>query len=321
MALNPQQLTKQQRAEIEAASQADLEKIANVYALMYDRMGGDIDALNKAIEQLDAPTQAAVKKLPEYKRLERRATQELTRFTTVTEASIEASAVVAISLALAHSSTWINAAGGSDTGLSSRALIPLLDYLRPDGPLYQRLSLLTGSTVDRVTQAIIDGVSLGYNPRKIAAGIEDAFGGGLTDALRNIRTVQIYSYRDAARANYTASGLVDGWIWYAELDGDTCAACIAEHGTFHDNSEGLDGHYNCRCTPVPYIEGLTDDVQTGEDWFNGLDEQTQANILGNTAHAAYKDGAFTLQDMVQNTPNDVYGNMKTVKPLSELIGE
>jgi hypothetical protein len=595
-----QQLTKRQRAEIAAADEENLKRLADAYVVMYNHIEGSADALVLAIEKLDNPTPAQVKALPEYKRLDKQMQKELDKFTSFTEVTIESAALVAVGIGLAHSQEWIKYAGGSVTGITPKVMIPLLDYLRRDGPLYERLSLLTGATVDKVTQSIIEGVGLGYNPRKIAAGIQDAFGGGLTDALRNTRTVQIYSYRDSARANYMASGgIVEGWIWFAELDGDTCAACIAEHGTLHDNSETLDGHYNCvlpdtfvqsvslpsavvtrnykgqaitiktlsgkflsitpnhpiltsrgwvaakdiqlgdyvishawdngtaarvdpykyhspatiediffslrmdgitsvpsspkdfhgdgmqgeinvirptgklrnkffaafgeplfeeffsgrdfeiiglapqshfdksqgiswitanrimggdgiptvllgraighhdsvrfgvgsefnivsdqdltdnvtryaetlgdrifrfspfvspdnilsgklipdrvvsidsffydghvynletkngwyisngiithncRCAPIPYIPGLTDEIQTGEEWFNGLDETSRSNIMGKEVYGAYNSGAFTLQDMVKTSPNDVYGQMKTVTPLYELLG-
>jgi hypothetical protein len=155
----------------------------------------------------------------------------------------------------------------------------------------------------------------------IASDIQDAFGGGLTDALRNTKTVQIYSYRESAIANYQQSGVVDGWIWWAELDEDTCEACIAEHGSIHGLDETLDGHYNCRCAPIPYIEGLTEQPGRGEDWFNNLSEQQQRDVMGNTKYDAYQEGKFQFGDMVRRNESDVYGQMIGVVPLKDLIGE
>ena len=316
-----QQLTKRQRAEILAADEQNLQRLADAYQATYAHMLGNIDALTLAIEKLDNPTAAQVKALPEFKRLERQARQELNRFTSFTEVTIETAALAAIGISLVHSQQWITLGGGATTGLTSQSMAALLSYLQKDSPLYQRLALLTGSTVDSVTQTIIQGVGLGYNPRKIASQIQDAFGGGLTDALRNTRTVQIWSYRDTARANYMASdGVVQGWIWWAELDGDTCPACIAMHGTLLPNDDPLDGHYNCRCTPIPYIEGLTNDVQSGQDWFDGLDDKTQQDIMGSGKWEAYKSNAFEFSQLAKQTENDVYGTMRVVPSLAELTG-
>src|SRR5258706_10458520 len=289
---------------------------------MYDRVEGDIDALTIAIEQLDNPTQSEVESLPQYKRLIRHANEELDRFTIYLETTIGAVALASIGQGIGDSRQLINLADPGFIGLNSSVIRPLLSYLSPDGPLYARLKLITDGTVSNVVQSIIDGVSQGFNPRKIASMIQDAFGGGLTDALRNTRTVQLYSYRDSARANYMASdGIVTGWIWFAELDGDTCPSCIAMHGTLHDLSESLDDHYNGRCAAIPYIEGLTNDIQSGEDWFNGLDDITQKNILGDSKHQALQNGKFELSQFSKQVNNDVYGTMRVVPSLAELIGE
>ena len=317
-----QKLARRQRALITAADESNLNQVANTYLLLYDRLEGDVDALTKAIYELDAPTKSEIEHLPEYKRLMRHATRELDDFTAFTMITMGTAAMAAAGLGLAHSREWIQLAGVKGfTGLSSRAMLPLLDYLRRDGPLYARLEFLTGATVDKVITSIIEGVGSGFNPQKIAGMIQDAFGGGLTDALRNTRTVQLYSSRDSARANYMASdGIVTGWIWYAELDGDTCPSCIAQHGSIHDLDESLDDHYNGRCAAIPYIPDITDNVPTGEEWFNGLDDETQGKILGDGKHAALRDGKFEFSQLSVQKPNDVYGTMRVVPSLKELIG-
>jgi hypothetical protein len=168
---------------------------------------------------------------------------------------------------------------------------------------------------------------MGVNPRQTArlimSAAEQAFGGGLTDALRTARTAQLWSYREATRANYAAnSDVVTGWIWCAELDDQTCEACIAENGTRHDIEETLDGHYNCRCSPIPEVMGQNPvaDMQDGETWFGEQDTSTQKQIMGEVKWQAWMDGKFEFSQLSQQTPNDVYGTMRTVTPLKDLIG-
>jgi hypothetical protein len=290
---------------------------------MYDRLAGDVEALTLAIEQMDKPTAAQVKALPQYKRLIRRGQDELDKFTAYLETALGTVAAGAIALGLAHSAGLINSlTGGKFTGLDRGVMPQLLKYLDPDGPLYVRLKELTGATVEKVTQTILDGVSSGYNPRKIAGMIQDSFGGGLTDALRNTRTVQLYSYRDSARANYMASnGLVTGWVWYAELDADVCMSCVAMHGTIHPLDETLDDHYNGRCAALPYIEGLTGNIPSGQSWFESLSDDEQAAMMGNEKHDHYKAGDFEFSQLSKETPNDVYGQMRTESSLRDLLNE
>src|SRR5512146_3304820 len=237
-------LAQRLRAQINSVDAANLQRIAQAYGISVLRLQGDIDALSLAIDAMEKPTTAAVKALPQYKRLLRDAGGELERFTAYLEMTIASVGQDSIGIGLAHSRDLVNAAiGGGFKGLAPNALAQLLKYLQPNGPLYDRLKLLTGSAIERVVQAIADGVDSGLNPRVIARQIQDAFGGGLTDALRNVRTVQIYAYRDATLANYRASGgIVTGWIWFAQLNG-ACESCVAMHGTIHELDEELDDHY------------------------------------------------------------------------------
>lgn len=239
------------------------------------------------------------------------------------DTQIGTSSAAAIALGLQHSADLIKSlTGRTFDGLEQGVMPKLLDYLKSDGPLYVRLKQLTGATVERVIQTITDGVSSGFNPRKIAGMIQDDFGGGLTDALRNTRTVQLYSYRDSSRANYMASdGLVTGWVWYAELDADVCMSCVAQHGSIHPLDETLDDHYNGRCAALPYIEGLTGDIPSGQDWFDGLDEKTQKAMMGNAKHEHYKNDSFQFSELSIQKVNDVYGTMRTEASLKDLMGE
>jgi SPP1 gp7 family putative phage head morphogenesis protein len=314
-----QQLAARQRNQIGATDEANLQTIARAYGLMNDRLKGDVDALMLAIQDLDNPTGAEIKRLPQYKRLTRRMNDELDRFESYLEVAIGAAALAAIGMGLAHSAELVKLAG-TFTSLDSGAITPLLNYLRQDGPLYARLKLITTGTLDRVIEQIISGVGQGFNPQKIARLIQDAFGGGLTDALRNMRTVQLWSYRDSAKANYTAAGIIQ-WVWYSELDSLVCEACASEHGTIHDMNETLDGHYNCRCAMLPYIEGLSPVEQTGQEWFNNLTEAQQVEFMGKNKLDAYRAGKFEFSQLGRNTPNDVYGEMRTVTPLKDLLGE
>lgn len=316
------QLIKSQRKELDATDAENLRRIAEAYAIMWDRLEGDVNALMLAIEDLDEPSSAEIKALPEYKRFVERMERELDRFTVYLETVIGAAGLAAIGLGLTHSEALILDAGVTFTGLESASVAKLLNYLSEDGALYARLKLITNSTVDKVVEAIIEGVSSGFNPRKIASLIQDAFGGGLTDALRNVRTVQLYAYRDAARANYMASdGVVTKWIWWAELDEDVCMSCVSMHGTLHDLDESLDDHYNGRCAAVPYIPDITQPSQTGQEWFDSLTEEQQRAMMGNSKWEAWKDNKFEFSALSTQQENEIYGKMRTETSLKDLLGE
>jgi hypothetical protein len=147
-------------------------------------------------------------------------------------------------------------------------------------------------------------------------------GQGLTTALRTARTAQIWSYREATRANYIANqDVVKGWIWFAALDSETCAACVAEHGTEHGLDEVLDDHYNGRCTMLPLTVTGVNDIQGGADWLKAQDEETQRAILGKGKFEAWQDGRISLDQLATKHTDEVYGTMTAERSLKELIGD
>jgi len=77
--------------------------------------------------------------------------------------------------------------------------------------------------------------------------------------------------------------------------------------------------HNCRCTSIPVVKGYDDKIQTGEDWFKGLSEKEQRDMMGGDTYAAWKEGKFDLSDMAGRRHDDVYGEMLARVPLSELI--
>lgn len=308
--------------ELAAADEANFQLIEDAYSLMYDRIQGDIDALTLAIEKLESPTIEDIERLPQYKRLMRVAEEELDKFTTTMEVMLGAAGISALSLGLSHSEELVNImTGGGFAGLEANVLRPLLDFLQEGGALYTRLQELTGSVVDGVIQTIIDGVMKGQNPRVIAAAIQDAFGRGLTDALRMMRTLQLYAYRQAALANYLETGgIVTGWVWFAHLDSDVCLSCVSMHGTIHSLEETLNDHHNGRCAPLPYIPEFGNPVeQSGEDWFKSLSPAQQAQMMGNGKFQAWRDGLFQFNQLSKVHTDDVYGDMRTETPLKDLV--
>jgi len=318
------QLIYNQRQELDNLDADNLARLIDAYTLMYDRIDGDIDALILAAQLLgEQPTIAQVRAMPEYKKLLDRSRNELDRFTIYLETIIGTSALAAMALGLRHSEELIRQAGIGFNGIDSRAMAALLDYLAEGSPLYNRLQLITTASIDKIISAIVDGVASGFNPRKIAAMIRDAFGGGLTDALRNTRTVQLYAYRDAARANYMATdGIVTKWVWWAELDANVCMSCVAMHGTLHDLDERLNDHYNGRCAAIPYIPEIdTDPIRSGQEWFDSLTEAEQRRLMGPGKLDAYRSNQFDFSALSSEYDNDVYGTMRSETSLKQLLGQ
>lgn len=190
----------------------------------------------------------------------------------------------------------------------------------------------------QAADALIRGVALGYNPRKIAGEVAQALNEPRARALTIARTEMLRSYRMAQLENFRANDdVVQGWTWQAYLDVTTCAACIMMNGTKHPLSEEMASHVNCRCTQLPETKSWEDilgplgidtsgleetsiQVQSGQSWFEDQDEKTQQTILGPAKYQAWQDGQFDLQDLIGYTHDPQWGKSVKEMPLKDLVG-
>jgi hypothetical protein len=322
-------LATRYRDALDRQDMAALSRIVNAYQGMVQRLSGEIDALSLEVAAMDAPGVGKVMRLARYRRLMAEANDELERYSAWLNTEIGTIARGMVSRGLDESSALMRAAVGGDKAIAAlfRNLPPetveqLLGFLDPAGPLYKRLQLLAPSAADHLSRTILESVALGRNPRAWAAEVTRAFGVALSDSLRMARTVQLYSYREASRANYVANNnVVRGWVWFARLDSSTCMSCVAMHGTEHGLDEVLDDHHNGRCTQVPItiLDRNNPVEQSGQDWFNAQDEATQKAMMGAGKYDAWKDGAFDLGQLTAQHEDDVYGLMRTETALKDLI--
>jgi hypothetical protein len=318
------------RAELLRQDVQALGRLMDAYGRAYARLGYAVDALLLEIGD-QAMTAGQVMRMERYKALMKQTGDELLGFQALTINEAEKAAQLGIQLGSRHGRELISytATGtpqiaGAFNVLPRDAIQSVLGFLQPDAQLYKRLRLIAPNTASLVSDAITSGVAMGFNPRKTAAIIQDAFGNGLTDALRQVRTVQLYSYREANRATFLVNAdVVEGWIWHAHLgDTRTCMSCIAMHGTEHPLTESLNDHYNGRCAMVPKVPGYDNPVkESGQEWFEKQSETRQKEHMSDAKWEAWKEGKFGLSDMPVDKNDRVYGMMKTEQSLKALIGE
>jgi hypothetical protein len=319
-------LAAQYRAALSKQDAAALARLVNAYGAMARRMQGSMDALGLELAEAGTLTRGQVARLTRYRDLLEQVADELARYTAFAGVEMDAAARAAIGLAQTHARGLAQSAAGVSLNwnrLPTDAIESLLGFLDPRGPLYARLGGLGPFVADKVSAKILESVALGLNPRQWAGLLRDSLGIGLTDSLRMARTVQLYSYREATRVNYAAnSDVVNGWIWFAELDADVCLSCVAQHGTVHGNDEALNDHHNGRCAMLPNIAGEPNPVtQDGQQWFDGLDPSQQRSMMGAGRYEAYTAGKFDFAAQSTTRNDDVYGDMRVEATLKELIGE
>jgi SPP1 gp7 family putative phage head morphogenesis protein len=170
-----------------------------------------------------------------------------------------------------------------------------------------------------LTQALIDGVALGWGPRKTASKMAEGMTGTLDRMMVIARTEQMRTYKAASFDSYAHSGIVIGYRRLATHDRRTCAACLMAEGTFYELGEEMPEHPQGRCVPIPVVRGAAPiEWQKGADWFVEQDSATQESILGKGHYEAYRLGQFDLPDLVTVKPNPTWGPSLAVTPLREL---
>lgn len=299
-----------------------MRRLVNAYQDLYGRLGDKIEKLVLKLETQPEWTRSQVTRLAQYGELIKEIERELKGFQEYARVEISTSARNAISFAVYDTNKYLKALGYAKPAmLPTAAIETMLAFLQPEGEMYKRLAGLGVERALSISNKLLEGIGLGYNPRKVAGLITDELGQGLTSALRMARTSQLYAYREATRANYIANdNVVKGWIWWAELDSETCMSCVAMHGTVHELDETLDDHHNGRCAMLPYL-GDNAPEATGKDWFDRQDEATQRSMMGATKFEAWKEGKFEFGQLSSTHTDDVYGEMRGETPLKDLIGE
>lgn len=319
----------QYRRALDAKDAAAMSRLAKHYGRSLKRLEILLDGLLFEIGD-SPPTKGQIVRLQRYTSLIEQVKRELEGLSVITANEIEIAVTEAAPMGAQAAIDVLSATVGGDAAtigaqfhaLPREAIEALVGMLDPSGPLYSRLSLLAPYVTDLVADAMIEGITLGYNPRRIAAMLQQAFGNGLTDALRFVRTAQLWAYRGATHATYREnSDIVTGWVWNAFLGGRTCMSCIALHGTIHPMDEILNDHHSGRCSMIPLVRGYPNPVEeTGFDWFSRQPESVQRKMMGREFYDAWKGGAFDLSDIPGEYHNEVYGPMRRTRPLWELLG-
>jgi len=173
-----------------------------------------------------------------------------------------------------------------------------------------------------MTDALINGVALGWNPRKTARAMNAALQNTvLNRALLIARTEQLRAHRMATQENYQQNGVTQ-YMRVASKSGRTCIACLVADGTIYEVDHIFDAHPNCRCTMIPHIAGREIPRFTkGRDWLESQSPAVQQRIMGKAAHAAWKDGAITLDDMVARHEHPVWGGSLQKRSLRSILGD
>lgn len=325
------------RAQLLATEQETANRLIAAFGQSYLRLSGQIEALQERIAVGETLSQAQAANLSTLRNLRAEIIKEMDRFAVYADQEIQTQAYAAVSRAIQDSQTLVQANYLSPEArqaitvnyrmLPTEQVVAIIDRTGSQSPLRSSLIQNYGTTIaDMVVDALVDGIAQGRNPREVAAILRREMGRGLTDALRTARTAQLYSYRQATSINYLAnSNIVQGWRWWASLDGRVCLSCISKHNSIHPPDETLNDHHNGRCTQLPIVTlpggaGALPS-QTGEEWFNELTQAEQVQRMGPAMYSAWRANEFQFSELSVPYQDRIYGEMLREASLIGLIGD
>ncbi len=284
-----------------------------------------IQRLADAIEERRLAGQAvsitAISHLQTYKDLLHQVTSEAQRYEHYASRLITAEQMTYAETGIAAAQTAISQSIGVGVAFNRINIGAVQDMigLCADGyPLFDVLKkrALAPDMVSGLTDKLVEGIALGYNPRKTAEMMADGLAQGLSKALTIARTEQIRVYRQASIDQYKESGVVTQFQRHAAFGERACLECLALDGKIQDTDDLIESHPNCRCFITPVIPGVANPSrESGETWLARQDEETQRTILG-SHYDLYKDGV-PLMDMIKVTDDPVWGPTLGVVPVSD----
>lgn len=176
-------------------------------------------------------------------------------------------------------------------------------------------------TRESVLGAVIRGIVSGQNPLDTAREVRGLVEGMPAFRANNLlRTLQLQSYRAASTVNRMEnSNILAYQIRIASLDSRCCMACVALHGTQLPIDATIDDHHQGRCDSIAVTRGRERDIQSGEDWFGGLDPERQRAQMGDAAYEAWRRGEIKLRDFVQPYRDPVFGQMVREASLRSML--
>lgn len=318
---------RQFKRDLLRLERAQLRDMAQRWLTVERRLQAQIDALalEMADRRRDGRTITAEMLLNErrYRELLVQLTQELERYSDYAERTITDRQRQLARLGIDHAENALTVQGVSAgfNRLPVESVEAMAGLAGNGAPLRQLLAQSWPLAADGLTNELVTGVALGYNPRKVARLMAQGATGSLDRMMVIARTEQLRVYRFANRESYRTSGVVTGYKRLATHDSRVCAACLMDEGTLYEVGEEMPEHPQGRCTMVPVVEGMRQPTWTaGADWFVQQSPARQQAILGQGRYSAWQAGDFDLDAVVTVKPNLTWGASLQVTPLRELVG-
>ncbi|MBA1392846.1 hypothetical protein EQ500_03015, partial [Lactobacillus sp. XV13L] len=198
--------------------------------------------------------------------------------------------------------------------------------------------------------ALLRGTVLGYSHNKIYEMMRQRLKDVEDYQLHRLIITEMGHVAESATADAYKEEGIEQYQYLATLESHTCEECAHLDGRIFDLKDRRDGinypliHPYCRCTTMPYKEGLTNskerwarDPETGkgyyvddmdfQTWKNAIDLQLKSKDLPNNAERYVSSGKYDWNELnaeqynkhVKGTPEFDNYNKGRSRPISELV--
>lgn len=296
------------------------QRLARAWRSAELELEGRIAALIAESAELPTITPATIARLQRYNQLLRDVRQQLAQFATIASDEIARGQADAVTIGLDMAQVGLSAQVNIiPNRLYAEAVQAMVTATLADGtPFAEHIGreAVVAGMMQTVVDALINGLSIGLNPNKVARQVQSAMSGGLDQAVRVARTEMMRAMRFAQIEQYTQSGVVEGYFRLATRDTRTCLACLLDDGSYYPLGQTMPEHPQGRCAMVPKVRARTAPTwKKGRDWFSSLSDTEQADIMGERRFQEWKQGKAPLSDMVRKSDTGLWGATIGVNPL------
>jgi hypothetical protein len=229
------------RSELLQRERAAASVMVRTYGQAWQRLKAQLDSLDTEYQAAksrgEQPGPGWIYEYNRARAFRDQVERELNWFAQYAEQSTRTQMQAAIAAAQEHAERLTRAAlGRLPPGvvipwnrISTAAVEQMVALTQPDSPLHKLLLSISAEGTQAAEDALINGLLMGFSPRKTAPLLRKALGVPLSRALTISRTETLRAYRESSRESYRAnSDIVQGWVWHSACDARTCAMCVTE---------------------------------------------------------------------------------------------
>jgi len=324
------QVLKQYRLALDAGEQNIMADMGIRWLQIEARLKTDIFALSEEMVRRtqagEVITEQIIRKAERYKVLERQMAAEIAKYNKDFAAEYIAAAqkeYAALGIKAAQDAIVTSYMESGMVRAFDRiyvdAVQSMIGFAGDGSPLKTLLMKdYVAPVADEVVKSLINGIARGQGVAQTARDIQNSMGMGLDRSLLIAKTETGRAYRSASTQQYRESGVVKKFRRLVKKE-TACLGCLFLDGEVLNTEDEMEDHPGGFCTVLCEVEGVPPpEWEQGKDWFDGLDEDQQQQILGAERFDLWKNGGISLDNMAGKTHSDTWGDASKVKTLAEL---